>query len=267
MEIYQRPQSLLIFLLVILLGCASNNEKTPNEKLEDELIEVSKNAKRQQELLEKWFKDFQKVQEEIFSINTNELLFLEYELEGAKKQKTDREKIIEKIKQIKLLLKQKDEKLKRLSEQLQSGNQDFTYLEKMVYSLKKDIKLKKNKIGNLEQKYYTSVRINDSLSSVIQTNTAKIDYLLNENGKLKDKINEKYAFLIAAKEVEMIPIKQNSFNLNFKINDLKVLTNHPGSSYNLIKRGKTTMFQILNESQFWNGSNYLVIRIKKRKLY
>ena len=91
MEIHQRPQSLLIFLLIILLGCTSNNEKTQNEEFEEELTEVNKNAKRQQELLKKWFKDFQKVQEEVFSINTNELLVLENELESPKKRKTDKE--------------------------------------------------------------------------------------------------------------------------------------------------------------------------------
>jgi chromosome segregation ATPase len=166
MEIHQRPQSLLIFLLIILLGCTSNNEKTQNEEFEEELTEVNKNAKRQQELLKKWFKDFQKVQEEVFSINTNELLVLENELESPKKRKTDKEKIIEKIDQIKLLLKQKDEKLKQLSKQLHNSGHDFTYLEKMVYSLKKDIKLKKNKISDLEQRYNAAVHINDSLSSV-----------------------------------------------------------------------------------------------------
>ena len=100
MEIYKRPQRILMFLFILLIGCNSSETKV-NEELEAEKIEISKQAKRQQKLLENWFNDFQIVQKEIFLINTNELLLLELELESPKKQKTDKERIIEKIKKIK----------------------------------------------------------------------------------------------------------------------------------------------------------------------
>jgi hypothetical protein len=105
------------------------------------------------------------------------------------------------------------------------------------------------------------------MTRFLQSSTEKINYLLHENYQLKEKINEKYAFLVAAKEIEIIQINKNSFNLNFKTSDLNVLSYHPKDSYRIIKKGKISIFRILNESRFWNGSNYLIIRIKKRKLY
>lgn len=273
MEIYKRPQGILIFFLVFLISCGYNKKESANEVLESENLALNIQAKRQQELLKGWFDDFQSVQKEIFTINTNELLLLDIQLEGPEKLKTDRKIIIEKVKKIKTLLKLKDDELLELKTRIQKIGKGSTYFEKIiqdfeneVYNLESEISLKKYQLDELQNKYNTALYQNDSLKLEIQLSLNEIETLQNENNQLKEELNEKFMIIIAKKEMDIRPVPSDNIRLEYKINNIELLSNHPRATYGLMKNGKSTDLIIYNSERFYNESNFIIIRIKSRKL-
>lgn len=274
MEIYKRPQSILIIFLIFLVSCGYNKKESVKKEHETELLDANKQAKRQQELLKDWFDDFQSVQKEIFSINTNELLSLELKLESSNRQQTDRERIIEKIKKVKTLLKLKDDELFKLRKKIKEIGNGSTYfknyihnLENSIHNLENDVANKKYEIRELEYKYNSAIQKNDSLNLEISSSLKEIENLQSMNNQLKEELNKKFMIFIAKKEMKLIPLQSDNIPLiNYKIKNIELLSYHPRNSYEITNRGKSTSIHIYNSDSFWNESNYLIIRIKKRRL-
>ncbi len=153
---------------------------------------------------------------------------------------------------------------------LESKDRTIVLLQKRLTNLEDE--LSKKEIIIEEQAKVISEQENNILSQEEIIKEQKED-LLDSKAKLAYKnqliegLSTKHVILYARKETIHIELEGNSFYLQNKINQLELISDHPSSSYtiNELKEG-VTEFKITNPTAFWDNNNYLLIRVKARKL-
>ncbi len=196
----------------------------------------------------------------------------------------DKEWMLEEIKHINFLREENANMIRRMKSQLEKNGIKIAELEFMVESLNKEIQWKDEQIDLLQSELHKLDKEYSALFDAYQEESMKVDELvaeintvyyaygtedeLNDNGviekkngfigigkkvKLKDDINDDYFTKINASTVNKITIQGN---------EIRFITNHPTNSYNLIEDGNTTIIEIVDPSQFWKISKYLVVIVK-----
>lgn len=193
----------------------------------------------------------------------------------------DKQWILEQIRHINFLREENARKVKQLKTELKVNNLYISELEVMVESLTKDIQWKDEQINllqgeldNLDKEYSAlfdayqeqSIKVDDLTSKMNTVHYAYgTDKELLENGviekkngfigigkktELKENFNDKYFTAIDITKKKSITI--DGTNLHF-------ITIHPTKSYELIESGNITKVKIIDASEFWKVSKYLVI--------
>lgn len=195
----------------------------------------------------------------------------------------DKEWILEDIRYINFLREDNARKVKRLQTELKVNSLQIKELEVMVESLMKDIQWKDEQIVLLQSELDNLDKEYSALFDAYQEQTTEVDRLtadLNQvfyaygsqkelienkviekkNGfigfgkkaELKDNFNDEYFTEISASKTTSI---------NIQGTDLHFITSHPRDSYELEENENKTVLKILDASEFWKISNYLVIVI------
>lgn len=153
---------------------------------------------------------------------------------------------------------------------LESKDKTIVLLQKRLLSLedelgKKEIIIEEQAkvISEQENNIQSQEEIIKEQKEDLRDNKAKLAY----KNQLIEGLSTKHVILYARKETIHIELEGNSFYLQNKINQLEIISDHPSSSYELkeLKEG-VTEFNITNQTAFWNNNNYLLIRVKSRKL-
>lgn len=193
----------------------------------------------------------------------------------------DKQWILEDIRYINFLREDNARKVKQLETQMKVNGLKITELEVMIESLMKDIQWKDEQITLLQSELDNLDKEYSALFDAYQEQAMQVDRLtedLNEvyfaygsqkelienkviekkNGfigfgkktALKDNFNDAYFTKVNASRTKEITIQGT---------DIHLVTNHPTGSYEIEELENKTVLKIIDSSEFWKISNYLVI--------
>lgn len=286
------PKFLVIAILSILFltGCKEENSGTVDYSESTDVTELQNRIKQLE--LTNTLKDsvinesllfFNEIQEnlETIGIRKDEIRVIS---SNGEMTNSDKQWVLEQIRQINFLREDNARKVKRLNEQLNSNNVNIEELEVMIESLLKDIqwkdeqiKLLESELDDLDVEYsklfsaYQEAEITiESLTTDMNTvyyayGTAKE---LRDNGvvekrngfigigkkiRLKDELNDEYFSKIDANKNKDIIIEGSGIHF---------VTIHPMASYKLSEEGPRTRITITDVSEFWKVSKYLVVTVQ-----
>ncbi len=282
----------LLFVLISSLVLASCKEETTSENgnaSSAEVIDLQNQIKQLE--LEKAQKD-SLINESLSFFN---LIKSNLEAIGVKKdeirvissdperQNNDKEWILEQIRHINFLREDNARMVKRLNTELKSSGLKINELEVMISSLNNEISLKDEQINLLQAELNRLDSEYSKLFNAYQEQSEEIDQLkttintvyyaygtqneLADNGvierkngfvgigkkiSLKDKFNDAYFTATDAKKTKNITVLGTG---------IRFITSHPTTSYQLDVQGGKTVIRILDASEFWKISKYLVITV------
>lgn len=193
----------------------------------------------------------------------------------------DKQWILDEIKQINFLREENDQLIERLKKQLNKNGLDIVQLNEMIDALLRDIQWKDDEINLLQaeldrlDKDYAELfeayqhaalsldLLTDEVNTVFYAYGSEEELVSNKvlertNGflgfgkktALKDGFNDKYFTPIDATKEKNITIEGKS---------IRMVTAHSHTSYKLKVKGNMTTIQILDPSEFWKVSKYLVV--------
>ena len=199
------------------------------------------------------------------------------------RQNTDKQWILEQIRHINFLREDNARMVKRLNNELSSSGLKINELEVMIASLNNEISLKDEQINLLEAELNRLDSEYSKLFNAYQEQSEEIDQLkttintvffaygtqseLADNGvierkngfigigkkiSLKEKFNDSYFTSTDAKKTKSITILGTG---------IRFITSHPTTSYQLETQSSKTIIRILDASEFWKISKYLVVTV------
>ena len=203
----------LVLFVCMLIGCTPSEpcqeQKSKIEDLEEENTQLLKQADTKQELLDSWFSDFDFIQTAINGINTEEVLSLQMQnLERGEDIRSDKAKALDKVREIRELIDQKENQLAQLGVKAQ-------WADKIILNLKESLK-GKEKVINLLKRENKKVKADNQVlegQNQKQTNTIEEQQsqinkqtaeLRKKEQELKDKEIEIYSRLAA----ELLAVSQ-----------------------------------------------------------
>mgnify|MGYP001070414948 FL=1 len=140
----------------------------------------------------------------------------------------------------------KDGEISDLKSQLESKNIELSNIVMNLENVEAESNSKTEKINTVYYAFGTSKELKEK--NVITKEGGFIG--MGKSTKLKDDFNKDYFTKIDASQVTSIIISAKK---------AKIITNHPSSSYKLVGDKTVEKIEILNVTDFWSNSKYLVI--------
>jgi hypothetical protein len=279
---------ILSFLLFfsLLVGCTSKPKITSaksNERiaeLENQLSQMKLDNDSKDNLVQESLTFFNEIQTNLESIQIkkNEIRLKSQSQELSEEDKTY---IIEQIKHINYLREENGKKVNQLNNALKNSGLKIIELENLIERLVKEIGVKDQEINILQEE----------LNIVNQEYAKLFDAYIEQTiivGELTDQINTGYYTYGTFKELSENKVVEkkdgfigvgrktklvDNFNEDYFIKvdifkkkeiyieglKIKLVTDHPSSSYKLKQDEKNTKIIISNPKEFWKVSKYLVV--------
>lgn len=198
-------------------------------------------------------------------------------------QTTDKKWILEQIRHINFLREDNAVKLNQLNTELSKNALEIEELQIMVESLIKEIQWKdeqiellQNELDALDQQYAALFDAYQEQSSEVSVLTDKLNQVYYAYGSEQELLNnniieKKNGFIGIGKKLKLRSdfksdyftgvdaTKSNSFQIVGK--NAHIITAHPTTSYELIIDESSTKIKVLDASEFWKISKYLVVLI------
>jgi DNA repair exonuclease SbcCD ATPase subunit len=288
----------LAFSLLVLIGsvtfnaCKNGDEKEANP-LADSLQGVNgqlngKLSEKEQALAE-FISSFNEIQENLNAIKEKEKIVTQASSTGDVKSK--QVQIKEDIQSIYDLMNKNKNRIGSLTSKLKDSKLKVEGLEKMIENLQNSLNLKDEEINDLKNKieglhielstlntnYKASEAENAQKAETIKKKTEALNtayYAVGTSKELKEKkvISKAGGFIGIGKTTTVseefnkeyftkINIEQTT-SINLGAKKVKILTNHPKSSYKLVGEKPVEKLEITNAQDFWSTSKYLVIVIE-----
>lgn len=172
------------------------------------------------------------------------------------------------IRRLREQLEKKETEIDYMKEQLAARNIDIEHLNKEIAKLH-------NTVNSLEDDVKTLITENKERKIIIEEKIITINTAFYIVGKKKDLLKkgviEKKGFIGKACKLKKnfnrklfteVDIRELNI-IEFSSKEVKIITSHPQSSFNIEKEGKKfTGLSIKNTEDFWSVSKYLVVIIK-----
>lgn len=193
----------------------------------------------------------------------------------------DKEWILEEIQHINYLREDNARKVRQMQDQMKKNGVKIKELEVMIESLMKDIQWKDEQITMLQSELNNLDREYSALFDAYQEQAIKLDAITDEmnavyysygtESELKDNgvIEKKNGFMGIGKKTSLKDDLNDTYftrvdatklsKVNIVGEDMRFITYHPKTSYTLVPNGNGTTINILDHSEFWKISKYLVV--------
>lgn len=272
---------------IFLAACSSeanqSESKGNNVDLETRIAQLEKENADKDQLINESLEFYTEIQSNLESIELKKDE-LRIKSTNAELSNDDKQWMLDQIKQINFLREENAKKVTQLNKKLKASDLKIKELESMIEDLVKSMKAKDEQIemlqaelGSLDKAYSKLFdayqekavlveELTDELNTVYYSYGTEEELVKNQvidrkNGfigigkkiKLMDNFNQKYFSKIDLTEEKEIFIEGS---------DLKFVTDHPSSSYNLVNIGKNTKIKIINPHDFWKISKYLVVIVE-----
>lgn len=126
-------------------------------------------------------------------------------------------------------------------------------LGKDIETLSTDVKAKETKLKEQDETIHTAWYVFGTRKELKEQNIITSDGLFSSQKVLQRNFNKNYFVRIDARNTKSIPLYSTR---------AKILTNHPKSSYTLEKENGNFVLLIVNATEFWSVSKYLVIEVE-----
>ncbi len=193
---------------------------------------------------------------EMLQSNKDELARLKAKLKRSAFKSTELERTITRLTQ---LLEEESTKIALLETQLAEKDSLITQLNSTVDDMGKNIenlstenKEKQVKISEQDQAIHTAWYVFGTKKELKEQKIITSDGLFSTQRVLQGDFNKNYFVRIDARNTKSIPLYSTR---------AKILTNHPKSSYTLEKENGNFVLLIVNPTDFWSVSKYLVIEV------
>jgi len=286
-------KKLLLFIAITLPFMYSCTDKSEVKRLQEENNKLQTEITKRDSTVNDMFKSFDNIEANLAEIRAKQMLVGKATGNGTSEVTPDsREQITNDIQAINDLLDKNKQTISRLQAQLKKSNMKIKHFDDVIAKLQKQIEEKDAEIAELKDKLeklnFTVTELNAKVETVTQESTQKSDVInqqteelntawyvlgtskelqakkiitreggvigIGKSSKLSKELTEDYFTKIDIRKVTEITIAAKN---------VKVLTNHPQSSYELHKTGKVIDRIIIKDAKrFWNLSKYLVIEIE-----
>lgn len=263
-------------------SCTGGAEKEKNP-LADSLTgvngELNGQLSEKEAALQEFVTSFNEIQDNLNAIKEKEKIVSKSAASGDVKSKE--EQIKEDIQAIYDLLAKNKNRIGSLTKKLKDSNSKITGLDEMIASLQAQIDAKDAEVADLKTQLeaknieLSNIQMNletveaESTNKTAMLNTAY--YAMGTSKELKEKnvISKEGGFIGIGKSTKMktdfnkeyftkVDISAtNSINIGSK--KAKIITTHPSSSYKIVGEKPVERIDILNPTEFWSSSKYLVI--------
>jgi len=288
---------LLMLIPAMLMTVSCNKMKEENARLKAKNDSLLALGFQKDTTVMEFVRAFNEIQSNLDSIKMKENIISQNTKGGTEVQSSAREQITGDINSIYQLLEKNRAQVASLRKQLKGSGAKVAELEAMITNLEKSIAEKDAEIADLkDQLGKLNIKVADLGNQVTNLN-ANVDNLSAENRAKQQAIDEKTAALNTAyyvigttkdlKDKKVIDktggfigigraktITADFDKSNFTKADITtftelpinkkkavLLSNHPSGSYKLVATGKKSVEKlvILNYTDFWSSSKYLVI--------
>jgi len=279
---------LLPFLLIgLMVSCQQNDESSANgggtnKDLENKIAQLELENSMKDSVINESLAFFNEIESNLaaIGIRKDKIRTMSNDPELAP---SDKQWILEEIRAINYLREDNARLVQRLNKQLDKNGLKIKELEVMVESLMQDIKWKDEQISLLQDEldrldsqysvlfdaYQEQAVVVDRLEDKLNT----VYYAYGSNAELEENkiITRRNGFIGIGRRLEL----RNDFNSGYftKLNASKtnsivirgtgvhLMTDHPSKSYKLDVNGASTKLTIIDASEFWKISKYLVVLI------
>ncbi len=276
----------VLFLTLLFASCVQdpkNEDASPdgtNIELENRIKQLELDNSLKDSVINESLSFFNEIKEnlEAIGIRKDEIRAIS---DNDEISNSEKQWILEEIQHINYLREENAGKVKQMQNQLKKNGVKIEELEVMIASLMKDIQWKDEQISLLQTELNNLDKEYTALFDAYQQQSLDLDEMTDEmntvyyaygtSKELQDNkvIEKKNGFLGIGKSTEL---KENLNDDYFtKINlrkhkkitiegkEIQFITYHPRSSYSLEISGNRTIVKILDASEFWKISKYLVV--------
>lgn len=277
---------LSILIISSFISCKSDDNSEGNsgsstvKELENQVAQLKLDQQLKDSVINESLAFFNEIQSNLEAIGLKKdeirLKSGNNELEGA-----DKQWILEEIRHINYLRIENARKVQHLNDQLKKSGLKLKELETMIENLVNEIKVRDEQIDRLKSEMDKMDVEYSKLFDAYQTVSFKVDDLTEQLNTvyysygttkelIKNKvIEQKNGFIGIGKTTKI----SENFNSNYfaKIDltkdkelfiegsDIRIITDHPSSSYTIVLEGKNSKIKIKNPYEFWKLTNYLVV--------
>ncbi|MBL4862374.1 MAG: hypothetical protein JKY09_05085 [Crocinitomicaceae bacterium] len=282
------PKILILLLLSVLVLSCKQEPKTvdtnlsDSTELENRIAQLELDNALKDSVINESLAFFNEIQSNLESIGIrkDQIRVMSKNPELSSDDKTW---ILEEIRHINFLREDNARKVRQLNGELKKNGLKIKELEIMIESLVKDIQWKDEQINLLQGELENLDREYSALFDAYQEQAIQVDALTEEMNRVyyaygserelreNDIIEKKNGFIGLGKKAQL----KDGFNDQYftainitKVNSINILgsklrfiTDHPTASYELVKNSARTTIKILDASEFWKVSKYLVVII------
>lgn len=199
-------------------------------------------------------------------------------------QSDDKQWILEEIRHINYLREENARKVQHLNDQLKKSGLKIKEMESLIERLVNDIQVRDEQIAGLQAEMEKMDQEYSKLFDAYQVVSYKVDDLTNQlntvyytygstNELVKNQvIEQKNGFIGIGKKTKLL----DNFNSEYfaKIDltkdkeifvegaKVRLITDHPSSSYQIMADGNNSKIKIVNPYEFWKISKYLVVLVE-----
>lgn len=282
-------QKLLLPILmgIILISCQQKaedgNSDTPaNKEKDNRIAQLELESSMKDSVINESLAFFNEIKSnlEAIGIRRDEIRELS---ENPELEAEDKQWILEEIRRINFLREDNARLVKLLKGELDKSNLQIKELEIMVESLMKDIQWKDEQISMLQKELDRLDHQYSNLFDAYQEQAVVVDNLRDRlntvyyaygtsDELLENKIiSKKNGFIGIGRRLEMRQDFDASYfteadatkqsNITIRGKDVRLMTEHPTSSYTLTENATGTLLTIKDVAEFWKISKYLVVLV------
>lgn len=280
----------IVLILPLMYSCKDNSEI---KRLQEENSKLQSEITKRDSTVNDMFKSFDNIEANLAEIRAKQMMVGKATNNGTSEVAPDsREQITNDIQAINDLLDKNKQTISRLQAQLKKSKMKIKHFDEVIAKLQKQIEEKDVEIKELKDKLeklnFTVTELNAKVETVTQESNQKSEVInqqteelntawyvlgtakellakkiitreggvigIGKSSKLSKELTEDYFTKIDVRKVTEITIASKN---------VKVLTTHPQSSYELHKNGKVIDRLIIKDAKrFWNLSKHLVIEIE-----
>lgn len=280
-------RTLTVTILVLISISSCREKSTPNDTqdlsenadLQSQIEQLRHENELKDSLINDALAFYNEIQTNLESIGTKRDV-ISKKSSDPELAEYDKEYILSEIRHINFLREENAKKVNQLNEKLKNSGLKLSQMEQMINKLVGDIKARDEQIellqaslDNLDKEY---ARLFDAYQEQVfvtadlteQMNTAYYTYGTTKELIANRVIEQKNGFIGIGKRTSIASkLNQNYFTqINLTKKDeiliegskIRILTDHPEGSYELVPVGNNTKIMIKSPREFWKISNYLI---------
>jgi hypothetical protein len=281
-----------LLAMMIMTSCGKKKEQQILE-LQSDKARLEREYERKDSLLNELFLSVNAIEKNLSDITLREKLITDAPATELRSDMDVREKIMEEIIMINNIIEENKKRISQLKNQLKKSDVNISSLQDNIKLLNQRIEEKEREIADLKEQLvkanFKIEQLNATVDTLEEANAEKskvisqqdlligemntVWYVIGTKKELQDKeIIDKSGGLFSGDMKMNDMINPDDFTtadirkitrINFETKKAELATVHPAGSYKFIEEDEIVKgIEILNPSEFWKSSRFLVVIIK-----